>query len=89
MFEPAFELESLAKIREAYPELVSLTDKEQTNAGANVLPIDSDTIVSIAENASVNVQLARLGFDVITLPYSEIIKTGGSVRCDTLPIERD
>ena len=89
VFEPAFEPESLAKIREAYPELVSLTDKEQTNAGANVLPIDPQTIVAIAENASVNTQLARLGFDVITLPYSEIIKTGGSVRCDTLPVERD
>jgi N-dimethylarginine dimethylaminohydrolase len=88
VFEPAFEPESLAKIREAYPELVSLTDKEQTNAGANVLPIDPETIIAIAENASVNTQLARLGFDVITLPYSEIIKTGGSVRCDTLPVER-
>ena len=68
--------------------MVSLTDKEQTNAGANVLPIDSETIIAIAENTSVNVQLARLGFNVITLPYSEIIKTGGSVRCDTLPVER-
>jgi N-dimethylarginine dimethylaminohydrolase len=53
VFEPAIEAESLAKIRETYPELVSLMDKEQTNAGANVLSIDPQTIITIAENAEV------------------------------------
>jgi N-dimethylarginine dimethylaminohydrolase len=89
VYENAFEAASLGRIRAAYPSIVSLTKEEQKTGGANVLPIDSDMIIAIAENASVNVQLARLGFDVITLPYSEIIKTGGSVRCDTLPVERD
>ena len=40
VFEPASEVESLANIREAYPELVSLINQEQTSAGANVMPQD-------------------------------------------------
>jgi N-dimethylarginine dimethylaminohydrolase len=89
IFEPAFEAESLALIQETYPNLIWLSDKEQTNGGANVLPLNPNTLIAIAENGSVNQRLADLGFEVITFPYSEVIKTGGSVRCDTLPIERD
>ncbi len=89
VYEPAFEPASLQRIREAYPTLISLTDEEQRNAGANVLCLSPDRVISIAENATVNERLARLGLEVITLPYSEVIKSGGSVRCDTLPVERD
>jgi N-dimethylarginine dimethylaminohydrolase len=89
VYEPAFEAASLQRIREAYPSIISLTDKEQTNAGANVLCLSPDKIISIAENTTVNKRLVQLGFEVVTLPYSEIIKSGGSVRCDTLPLERD
>jgi N-dimethylarginine dimethylaminohydrolase len=89
VYEPAFEADSLQRIKEVYSSIVSLTDKEQTNAGANVLSLSPQKIISIAENTSVNVRLEKLGFQVITLSYSEIIKSGGSVRCDTLPIERD
>ena len=88
LYEPAFEPVSLQRIREAYPSIISLTDEEQRNAGANVLCLSPDKVVSIAENASVNERLVRLGFQVVTLPYSEVIKSGGSVRCDTLPVER-
>jgi N-dimethylarginine dimethylaminohydrolase len=89
LYEPAFEPSSLQSIREAYPSIVSLTDKEQQNAGANVLCLNPDKVISIAENPSVNEQLAQLGFEVVTLSYSEVIKSGGSVRCDTLPMERE
>ena len=89
VYEPAFEADSLQRIKEAYPSIISLTDKEQTNAGANVLCLSPSRLISIAENTSVNDRLIQLGFEVITLPYSEVIKSGGSVRCDTLPIERE
>jgi len=46
-------------------------------------------VISIAENESVNNRLDELGYEVINLPFSEVIKSGGSVRCDTLPIQRD
>jgi N-dimethylarginine dimethylaminohydrolase len=88
LYEPAFEPASLQRIREVYPSIISLTDKEQRNAGANVLCLSPDKVISIAENPSVSEQLAQLGYEVVTLPYSEVIKSGGSVRCDTLPVER-
>jgi N-dimethylarginine dimethylaminohydrolase len=89
VYEPAFDARSLALIREAYPHIISLTEDEQENAGANVLSLAPDRVISIAENPSVNEQLARAGFQVVTVSYSEVIKSGGSVRCDTLPVERE
>ncbi len=88
-YEPAFDPVSVQRIREAYPSIITLTDKEQENAGANVLSLSPDKVVSIAENWSVNERLAQAGFEVVTVSYSEVIKSGGSVRCDTLPLERD
>jgi len=89
VYEDAFDPASLSRIRAAYPSIISLTKEEQKTGGANVLPIDPQTIITIQENAAVNEKLRELGFEVVTVPYSEVIKTGGSVRCDTLPVERD
>jgi N-dimethylarginine dimethylaminohydrolase len=89
VYEPAFDARSLALIREAYPNMIALTDQEQKSGGANVLFLSPEKVISIAENSSVNEQLAQRGFQVVTLSYSEVIKSGGSVRCDTLPLERE
>ena len=89
LYEPAFDPASLQRIKGAYPSIISLTDAEQHNAGANVLCLGPDKVISIAENTSVNERLIQLGFDLVTLPFSEVIKSGGSVRCDTLPVERE
>ncbi len=89
VYQDAFDAASLSRIQAAYPSIISLTKEEQKTGGANVLPIDPRTIITIAENTSVNERLQQLGFEVITVPYSEVIKTGGSVRCDTLPVERE
>ena len=89
LFEPAFSPKSLKRIKDAFSSVVSLTGREQQTGGTNVLCIDDQKVISIAENESVNNRLHELGYDVIALPFSEVIKSGGSVRCDTLPIERD
>lgn len=89
VYEAAFDEASLHRIREAYPHLITLTDQEQKNGGANVLFLSPEKLISIAENGSVNEQLVQAGFEVVTVSYSEVIKSGGSVRCDTLPVERD
>jgi N-dimethylarginine dimethylaminohydrolase len=89
VYEAAFDEASLQRIRKAYPDLITLTEEEQKDGGANVLFLDPEKVISIAENGSVNAQLAQAGFEVVTLPYSEVIKSGGSVRCDTLPVERE
>jgi len=88
IFEPAFDAVSLNRIHEVYSSVISLTAQEQRNAGANVLCLDPKRVISISENESVNNQLGELGYEVIAVPFSEVIKSGGSVRCDTLPVER-
>ncbi|MBN1361639.1 MAG: hypothetical protein JW993_13655 [Sedimentisphaerales bacterium] len=88
IYEPAFDDASLQRIKETHPHLISLTKEEQENGGANVLFLNPEKVVSIAENASVNERLEQAGFEVVTVSYSEVIKSGGSVRCDTLPVER-
>jgi len=89
VYPPAFESTALQRIREVYPSIIPLTDEEQQRiAGANLLCLDADTVISIAKNYTVNKKLIDHGYGVITVPFSEVIKSGGSVRCDTLPIER-
>jgi N-dimethylarginine dimethylaminohydrolase len=89
LYEPALELSSLQRIRETYPSVISLTDKEQQNAGANVLCLSPGKVISIAENRSVNGRLLQLGYEVTIVSFSEVIKSGGSVWCYTLPVERE
>jgi len=54
VFDPAFEGESLAKIRDMYPTIIPLTDKDQTNAGANVWSLNHDRLLSMAVSRSAN-----------------------------------
>lgn len=89
LYEPSFDPASLQHIQEAYPHLITLTEQEQQNAGANVLSLRPGKLISIAENCTVNRQLTEAGFEIVAVPYSEVIKSGGSVRCDTLPVERE
>lgn len=89
LYEPAFDEPSLDRIRCAFPNAILLTREEQESAGANVLSLRADKLISIEQNKSVNRRLVEAGFEVVTVPYSEVIKSGGSVRCDTLPVERE
>jgi N-dimethylarginine dimethylaminohydrolase len=56
--------------------------------GVNVLSLGNKKIISLPQNAEVNHQLSKRGYDVIKIDFSEIIKSGGSFRCCTLPIKR-
>lgn len=88
VFEPAFSAKSLDCLKKAFASIVSLTGQEQQSGGSNVLCIDERRVISIAENESVNNRLRELGYEVISLPFSEVVKSGGSVRCDVLPLAR-
>lgn len=70
-------------------ELIEVTEEEQFTLGTNVLSIGNKKILSLPVNKGVNKQLRQRGFDVIEIDISEIIKSGGSFRCCTLPIERE
>ncbi|MER2113457.1 MAG: arginine deiminase family protein, partial [Solibacillus isronensis] len=63
--------------------------EEQFQLGTNVLSIGNKRILSLPVNINVNKQLRDRGFQVIEVDITEIIKSGGSFRCCTLPILRE
>lgn len=69
-------------------ELIEVTKEEQFTLGTNVLCIGDKKILSLPINKQVNKQLRSRGFEVMEVDITEIIKSGGSFRCCTLPILR-
>ncbi|WP_404430784.1 dimethylarginine dimethylaminohydrolase family protein [Sutcliffiella horikoshii] len=69
-------------------ELIEVTDDEQFTLGTNVLNIGNKRVFSLPVNPKVNAELTKRGFEVIEVDIIEIIKSGGSFRCCTLPILR-
>jgi len=70
-------------------DLIEVTEEEQFTLGTNVLSIGNKKIISLPVNTGVNEQLRQRGFEVIEVDITEIIKSGGSFRCCTLPLERE
>jgi N-dimethylarginine dimethylaminohydrolase len=70
-------------------ELIEVDEEEQFSLGTNVLNIGNKKIFSLPVNPKVNKELRKRGYEVIEVDIMEIIKSGGSFRCCTLPILRD
>lgn len=75
------------KIQSHY-EVIEVGDEEQFTLGTNVLSIGNKKLISLPENKHVNQTLREKGFEVIEVPFNEIIKSGGSFRCCSMPVER-
>ncbi len=88
IYPDAFQEDDLKKIEQKYEVLIKVTEDEQFTLGTNVLPIGNHTVISLQKNKKVNQALRSHGFTVIEVPFSEIIKSGGSFRCCSLPIKR-
>ncbi|GGM30009.1 hypothetical protein GCM10011351_15170 [Paraliobacillus quinghaiensis] len=87
VYPKAFTDLDLQKLKKHY-QLIEVNDEEQFTLGTNVLSIGDKKIISLPENNEVNKQLRGLGFEVIEVEFNEIIKSGGSFRCCTLPLVR-
>lgn len=70
-------------------ELIEVSEKEQFQLGTNVLSLGNKKVLSLPINEKVNKQLRNRGFQVIEVDITEIIKSGGSFRCCTLPVLRE
>ncbi len=70
-------------------ELIEVSKEEQFTLGTNVLSIGNNKVFSLPNNKKVNEQMRAKGFEVLEVEYDEIIKSGGSFRCSTLPILRE
>jgi len=56
---------------------------------SNVFSISPDVVVSEKHFTRLNAWLRAQGFTVEEIPYSEISKQEGLLRCSTLPLLRD
>lgn len=68
--------------------LIDVSADEQFTLGTNVLSIGHKKVISLPSNKVVNKQLTDRGYHVIEVAFNEIIKSGGSFRCCTLPVVR-
>ncbi len=87
IYQEAF-ANSEIELLSAHFDLIEVSKEEQFTLGTNVLSIGHKKILSLPVNKHVNTSLRAKGFTVIEVDISEIIKSGGSFRCCTMPIIR-
>lgn len=88
IFPQALDDEIVAMLSERYT-LIEVSEAEQFTMGTNVLSIGNKKVFSLPQNTEVNKQMSAYGFNVIEVDFSEIIKSGGSFRCCSMPVERE
>jgi len=71
-----------------HDRLIEITREEMYQMSSNVFSISPDVIVSERGFTRLNSELRHLGFTVEEVPYSEIGKQEGLLRCSTLPLRR-
>ncbi len=69
--------------------LFHITRDEMYNMNSNVFSIDDNIVVSEQKFTRLNNWLRGNGFIVEEVPYAEIAKQEGLLRCSTLPLIRD
>lgn len=88
IFPEALSAEMVETLSQSY-KLIEVSPEEQFTMGTNVLSIGDGKVFSLPQNENVNTAMRAHGFEVIEVDFSEIIKSGGSFRCCSMPLERD
>ncbi len=66
-----------------------ITKEEMYNMNSNVFSISEDVVISERNFTRLNTWLRKNGFTVEEVPYAEIAKQEGLLRCSTMPLIRD
>lgn len=88
IYSAAFNSTTLRLLSNFY-NLIEVSEQEQFTMGTNILSIGSNRLISLSTNVEINYQLRKRGYEIFEVDFSEIIKSGGSFRCCTLPLVRD
>ncbi len=72
-----------------YENLFHISRKEMYNMYSNVFSIDTNVVVSEKKFSRLNKWLKKNGFIVEKVPYAQIAKQEGLLRCSTLPLIRN
>lgn len=70
-------------------KVFGITEEEMYNMVSNVFSISQKVVVSELNFTRLNNWLREHGFTVEEIPYSEIAKQEGLLRCSTLPLARE
>jgi len=68
--------------------IIEIDREEMYNMFSNVFSISPEVIVSEQNFTRLNAELRKRGFTVEEVPYSEISKQEGLLRCSTMPLRR-
>jgi len=68
---------------------IELSEEEMYNMNSNVFSISEEVIISEKGFVRLNAELRKRGFIVEEIPYAEIAKMEGLLRCSTMPLIRD
>jgi len=69
--------------------IFEITKDEMYDMNSNVFSISEDVIISEKNFTRLNTWLRETGFTVEEVPYAEIAKQEGLLRCSTMPLIRD
>lgn len=69
--------------------LIKVDREEFYEMYPNIFSIDPKTIVSNSSFERLNLELERRGYLVEAIPYDEVSKMGGLLRCSSMPLFRD
>ena len=69
--------------------LFHITREEMYHMNSNVFSIADDVVISERNFTRLNTWLRKQGFTVEEVPYAEISKQEGLLRCSTMPLIRD
>jgi N-dimethylarginine dimethylaminohydrolase len=87
VYRPALTAESLLALSTLF-EFIDAESGDMEVLGVNLLSLSWNTVVVSQGATALARSLERRGFTVILVPYDEVAKTGGGIRCSTLPLRR-
>jgi N-dimethylarginine dimethylaminohydrolase len=82
----AFALDSLELVRERVPRLIEVEREAAEGFACNAMPLHGAVVSSSAAEA-LRAPLAGAGLDLVPLAMDEFMKSGGGVRCLSLPLD--
>ena len=69
--------------------IIEVSKEEMYNMNSNIFSISEEVIISEKGFVRLNTELRKRGFKVEEVPYAEISKMEGLLRCSTMPLIRD
>jgi N-dimethylarginine dimethylaminohydrolase len=82
----AFAAGSVDLVRARVPRLIEVAADVAEGFACNAMPL-RERVISSTASAALSQPLRDAGFEVVSLPMDEFMKSGGGVRCLSLPLD--